>query len=160
MRGVPGMGPWMVRPPSQEAVADCAGVRLRPSRDGKAVLQKLFRQTAEAKETTKGVQMKVYVASSWRNEHQQSVVDALWNDGHAVYDFKHPAQGDAGFHWSRIDSEWQNWTTKQYREELNHEYAKFGFNRDFDAMKDADACVLVLPCGRSAIEYPLLNLSR
>ena len=94
--------------------------------------------------------MMIYVASSWRNEHQQSVVDALWKDGHAVYDFKHPPQGGAGFHWGKIDSDWQNWTTKEYREALDHGYAKFGFNRDFDAMKDADACVLVLPCGRSA----------
>lgn len=31
--------------------------------------------------------MKVYVASSWRNEHQQSVVKALRNAGHDVYDY-------------------------------------------------------------------------
>lgn len=94
--------------------------------------------------------MKVYVASSWRNEHQQSVVKALRNAGHDVYDFKHPADGDAGFHWGGIDQNWQNWTTQQYRDALMHEYAQFGFNRDFDAMKAGDVCVLVLPCGRSA----------
>ena len=98
----------------------------------------------------RGSGMMIYVASSWRNAHQQSVVDALWNAGHAVYDFKHPAQGDAGFHWSEIDPNWQKWTTQQYAAALEHEYAKFGFNRDFEAMKDSDACVLVLPCGRSA----------
>ena len=94
--------------------------------------------------------MKIYVASSWRNECQQQVVAELRRAGHEVYDFKHPAQGNAGFHWSEIDRNWQDWSTQQYREALKHEYAQFGFNRDFDAMKDADACVLVLPCGRSA----------
>lgn len=81
--------------------------------------------------------MRIYVASSWRKAHQQSVVDALWNAGHAVY-------------WSEIDPNWQKWTTQQYVAALEHEYAKFGFNRDFEAMKVSDACVLVLPCGRSA----------
>lgn len=81
--------------------------------------------------------MKIYVTSSWLKAHQQSVVDALWNAGHAVY-------------WSEIDPNWQKWTTQQYVAALEHEYAKFGFNRDFEAMKVSDACVLVLPCGRSA----------
>ena len=94
--------------------------------------------------------MKIYVASSWRNDFQQVIVNELRKNGHEVYDFKHPTQGDAGFHWSEIDPNWQGWSTQQYREALKHEYAQFGFNRDFDAMKGADACVLVLPCGRSA----------
>lgn len=94
--------------------------------------------------------MKIYVASSWRNEHQQSVVNFLRECGHEVYDFKKPTDGKAGFHWSEIDPNWKSWTTQQYREALRHEYAQFGFNRDFDAMEAADACVLVLPCGRSA----------
>lgn len=94
--------------------------------------------------------MNIYVASSWRNEQQQSVVAKLREAGHEVYDFKHPAQGKAGFHWSEIDPNWKCWTTSQYREALKHSYAQFGFNRDFDAMKAADLCVLVLPCGRSA----------
>ena len=94
--------------------------------------------------------MKVYVASSWRNEYQQQVVAELRNAGFEVYDFKHPAEGNIGFHWSEIDKNWQNWTTDQYRAALGHDYAQFGFNRDFDNMRDADACVLVLPCGKSA----------
>lgn len=94
--------------------------------------------------------MRIYVASSWRNEHQQYIVNVLREAGHEVYDFKHPTSGDAGFHWSEIDPNWQDWTIHQYCTALGHDHAKFGFNRDFDAMKAADACVLVLPCGRSA----------
>lgn len=92
---------------------------------------------------------KIYVASSWRNEHQQMIVHELRLMGYEVYDFKNPG-GEAGFQWSKIDEDWQNWTMGQYRDALKNGYAQFGFNRDFDAMKAADICVLCLPCGRSA----------
>ena len=92
---------------------------------------------------------KIYVASSWRNEHQEALVKELRILGYEVYDFKHPG-GASGFQWSKIDEDWQNWTMEQYRCALQDDYAKFGFNRDFDAMKAADICVLCLPCGRSA----------
>lgn len=92
---------------------------------------------------------KIYVASSWRNEHQETLVNQLRQMGHEVYDFKHP-NGEEGFQWSNIDEDWQNWSMEQYRENLQSEYAQFGFNRDFDAMKAADICVFCLPCGRSA----------
>lgn len=92
---------------------------------------------------------KVYAASSWRNEHFDSLVKELRLLGYDVYDFKHP-EGGSGFHWDKIDKNWQGWTMQEYREALKNEYARFGFNRDFDAMRAADICVLCLPCGRSA----------
>lgn len=92
---------------------------------------------------------KIYVASSWRNEHQEAIVKELRILGYEVYDFKHPGKGQ-GFQWSKIDPNWENWSMEDYREKLSHKRAQFGFNRDFDAMKAADICVLVLPCGRSA----------
>jgi hypothetical protein len=93
---------------------------------------------------------RIYVASSWRNEKQPSVVSVLRRSGHEVYDFKNPRAGNHGFHWSEIDPDWQNWTTEAYRECLNHPIAEAGFKSDFDAMKWADTFILVLPCGRSA----------
>lgn len=94
---------------------------------------------------------KIYVASSWRNDYQQEVVRILRELGHEVYDFKHPkCDLSYGFSWSNIDPDWENWTTEQYREALNHPVAQFGFDSDFDAMKWADTCIMVLPCGRSA----------
>lgn len=93
--------------------------------------------------------MKIYVASSWRNEYQPEVVDILRNAGHEVYDFRNPPKR-SGFAWSQIDPDWENWTTEQYRDALLHPLAVEGFNSDFDGMQWADACVLVLPCGRSA----------
>ena len=80
---------------------------------------------------------KIYVASSWRNQHQPQVVSFLREQGH-------------GFQWSQIDEDWRNWSTDQYRAALEHPIAQAGFKSDFDAMQWADVCVLVLPCGRSA----------
>lgn len=55
-----------------------------------------------------------------------------------------------GFAWSEIDENWKNWTPLQYKSALSHPIAEAGFKLDFDAMKWADICVMVLPCGRSA----------
>lgn len=94
--------------------------------------------------------MKIYVASSWRNPYQEQVVEVLRSMGHEVYDFKNPPHGRGGFAWSDIDKDWVNWTTDEYRKALQSEIAEDGFNSDFDGMKWADCCVMVLPCGRSA----------
>lgn len=94
--------------------------------------------------------MKFYVASSWRNIEQPGVVTILRASGHEVYDFRNPPHGRGGFAWSEIDQNWQRWTAEQYREALNSPIAEDGFRSDMDGMEWADACVLVLPCGRSA----------
>ena len=94
--------------------------------------------------------MKLYVASSWRNNRQPEVVEALRNAGHEVYDFKNPSETDKGFSWSDIDPNWKNWTNREYRDALEHPVAKKGFANDFNAMQWAEACIMVMPCGRSA----------
>lgn len=93
---------------------------------------------------------RIYVASSWRNTFQQDVVKFLIDSGHEVYDFKNPPHGKGGFAWSDIDKRWEEWNTEEYQKALNHPIAEHGFNSDFDGMKWADVCVMVLPCGRSA----------
>ena len=94
--------------------------------------------------------MKIYVASSWRNERQPEVVRSLRRRGHEVYDFRNPSPVDGGFHWSEIDPGWQNWAPEEYRTALTHPKAERGFRNDYDAMLLADAFVLLMPCGRSA----------
>lgn len=94
--------------------------------------------------------MKIYVASSWRNQLQQGVVHTLRAAGHEVYDFKNPRDGDHGFSWSSIDPNWQQWTPTEHRQALSHPIARAGFKSDMDALLECDACCLVLPCGRSA----------
>lgn len=95
--------------------------------------------------------MKIYLASSWRNVRQPGVLAALKAEGYDVYDFRHPASGNEGFHWEGIDPDWQNWTPYQYVNHLmEHPVAASGFRLDWEAMQRADICVLLLPCGRSA----------
>jgi hypothetical protein len=90
--------------------------------------------------------VRVYVASSWRNDFQPSVVTALRADGHEVYDFR-----DAdGFHWSEVDPNWKLWTPAEYLTGLLHPCAIRGFERDMKALEWSEACVYVMPCGPSA----------
>lgn len=94
---------------------------------------------------------RIYVASSWRNQFQPTVVDMLRMAGHEVYDFRNPFNGAPGFAWSEIDPDWQAWSAERYRELLTtHPIASRGFVSDLRGMQWADTCVLVLPCGRSA----------
>lgn len=94
--------------------------------------------------------MKIYVASSWRNQHHADTVRHLRCMGHEVYNFKNPPHGRGGFAWSSIDPLWEKWTPEQWRAALTHPLAVDGFKSDLAGMEWADVCVLVLPCGRSA----------
>lgn len=94
---------------------------------------------------------RVYVASSWRNQDQPLVIRALQAaGGFEAYDFRNPDPTNHGFHWSEIDRDWQCWTTKKFFAALAHPIAIDGFKRDMAALEGADACILVMPCGRSA----------
>lgn len=93
--------------------------------------------------------MKIYVASSWKNDHQPRVVEVLRAQGHEVYDFKNPPD-KAGFGWEEIEGGASSWTVPQFIKNLEHPAAIAGFNADFDAMLWCDAVVMVGPCGSSA----------
>lgn len=105
--------------------------------------------------------LKVYVASSWRNEFQPDIVSHLRQMGCEVYDFKNPhsvtgidyGTEGKGFHWSDLDPEdpnWRAWPPEKFRKLLDHPLAKSGFASDKAAMEWADVFVLLMPCGRSA----------
>lgn len=93
---------------------------------------------------------KIYVASSWRNIYYPEVVSKLREAGHEVYDFRNPPHGGNGFRWTDIDENALDWTFAQYTEGLKNPKAERQFQADLEALEWADACVLVLPCGRSA----------
>ncbi len=96
---------------------------------------------------------KIYLASSWRNDDQPGVVTVLREAGHEVFDFRRPDGGDhdQGFHWSDIDRHYKLWTMDQLIQHTHgHPLTEAGFNRDFEAMKWCDTCVMLTPCGRSA----------
>ena len=92
--------------------------------------------------------MRIYVASSWRNEFQPAVVRALRADGFEVYDFK----DEEGFSWREVDPDWQRWPEDipKYLAGIGHPAAQRGFNRDMTALRQANLCVMVMPCGMSA----------
>jgi len=100
--------------------------------------------------------MKIYVASSWRNDHQQAVVAALREHGHEVYDFRQPTgPGSSGFSWKSVGSEignpeWLTWSVDEYLKALDHPISQKGFNLDYNALSSCDACVFVAPAGISA----------
>jgi len=104
--------------------------------------------------------MRIYVASSWRNQYQDIVVRCLrYSTDHHVYDFRNPAPGEHGFAWTdlegkaagmRVDGKWQDWTSAEFKAALDLPRAIDGFNSDMDALRACDVCILVLPCGRSA----------
>lgn len=93
--------------------------------------------------------MNIYVASSWRNRYQPGVVEFLRARGCQVYDFRHPPNR-TGFAWRDIEAGWESWSLPQYLRALRHPAAEAGYAADMQGVHDADACVLVLPCGRSA----------
>jgi len=90
----------------------------------------------------------VYVASSWRNNYHVAVVTALRVAGIPCYDFKRDE--GAQFSWHEVDVDSTGETYEKYKNGLMHPRAEAGFASDFNALKRASHCVLVLPCGRSA----------
>lgn len=89
---------------------------------------------------------KIYVATSWRNEHCTKVVNALRGDGHTVYDFR-----EAAFSWESVGVNSKSLVTAETINGIYEDQRVIdGFRRDMDALKACDICVLVLPSGKSA----------
>ena len=85
--------------------------------------------------------MKVYVASSWRNQIYPEVLKVLRHAGHAVYDFRHQGGSD----WNP-----EEMSSGELFDFLDHPRVNEIFEKDMAALVDSDAVVCVLPCGRSA----------
>lgn len=95
--------------------------------------------------------LKIYLASSWRNKHFENLLNVLRMQGYETYDFKHPENNEiSGFSWDKVDKDYEQWTCREFKENLHHPAAVKAFEKDFHAMQEADCCVLLLPCGRSA----------
>jgi|SRR5262245_12766921 len=97
--------------------------------------------------------MRLYVASSWKNEDYYQVLSHLISVGHTVWDWREPPNGDPGFSWKQSNPDWKpgdKVTTAELRALLDTEAAKRGFANDMRGMIEADTGILLLPCGRSA----------
>ena len=87
--------------------------------------------------------MRIYVASSWRNEaKQQATVEALRGAGHTVYDFRNPAPGDKGFSWRQCSTPEQLKDPRRFRDEvLSSATALAGFGLDMNCLLYTSRCV-------------------
>lgn len=91
--------------------------------------------------------MKIYLASSWRNGYYVKALEILRARGFEVHDFRDPSRH---FLWSDISPDWEKWSTKEYIEALRNPIADVGYFRDKDGLDTSTICILLLPCGRSA----------
>ena len=91
--------------------------------------------------------MKIYIASSWKNECLcRDVAKTLREWGHAVDLFCDDSTGRFVFHWSELDNLEQLDAIRM----VNSKQGKKAFKEDKKWLDWADSVVLVLPCGRSA----------
>jgi len=91
--------------------------------------------------------MKIYVASSWKNPVYETLLESLREKGYSPLDWKE----DGGFSWKQTGWNPDEMLDWQFRDiVLQHPRAIEGFQSDFKKMNEADCCVLLLPCGRSA----------
>ena len=95
--------------------------------------------------------LKIYLASSWQNKEYEQVLNTLRLEGYETYDFKHPENKElSSFDWEKLNKKYNRWTCSDFKKALNHPETIKAFQKDFQAMQEADICVLLLPCGRSA----------
>jgi len=92
--------------------------------------------------------IKIYVASSWRNEDQPKLVEMLRVRGYEVYDFKNPPNR-TGFGWSQTGVDAKA-NVHEFLKALDTPIALAGYNSDYMAIRGCDVCILLLPSGRSA----------
>lgn len=101
---------------------------------------------------------RIYISSSWRNETHQKLVTLLREKGHKVYDFQHPGGRNDRNVWEGVSASLHLsnayhqgiLTGDDYDKMLVEKEVRDRFNDHFNAMSDADTCVLLLPCERSS----------
>lgn len=93
---------------------------------------------------------RIYISSSWQNKYQPQLVEILRNKGHKVYDFRHPEGRTDKNVWESLHVNQENVTNKDFVELLSEVEPNIRFKEHYNAMLDADTCILLLPCGRSS----------
>lgn len=96
------------------------------------------------------IMTKLYVASSWSNPKQPWLVEKLREKGFDVYDFRHPSGRADKNIWDVLEVNKEKVFTSVMVELMDMKEAEERFKEHLEAMQQADACVLYLPCGNSA----------
>ena len=95
--------------------------------------------------------MKIYIASSWKNEEQcLSLAGLLRNEGHKVDCFCDPSTGRYSFHWSELVKKEEDLATFDQFKFQEDPRTMRAFQEDKKWLDWSEAVVLLLPCGRSA----------
>lgn len=93
--------------------------------------------------------LRVYIASSWRNEHYPAVCEAVRAAGFAVQDWR-SGEGQLP-RWTVADPTYEGiWTAEKACAALQHPRVRRTYEKDMALLQAADAVVLLTPCGRSA----------
>ena len=109
---------------------------------------------------------RIYISSSWKNVYQPILVEELRRRGHQVYDFQHPSGRNDKNVWETVcerlglGREYMlgNLSPRDFKRILLDSEAVERFKEHFAAMKDADTCIILLPCGRSShVEAGFMN---
>jgi hypothetical protein len=66
------------------------------------------------------------------------------------YDYRRAGEHGCGFSWDQLDKNSAHWTVEQYKDALRNPIARAAFQRDADAIASCEACVGVMPSGRSS----------
>lgn len=93
---------------------------------------------------------KIYVASSWDNSQHPAVVEELRRRGHDVYDFRHPKGRNDRSVWEELNVGRDKVYGKTLASLLDAPMAHARHSEHMKAMREAEVCILLLPCGRSA----------
>ena len=98
--------------------------------------------------------MKIYTASSWRNQIYPTVVNLLKSLGHEVYDFRQEISTEGkqvAFNWYQVDPNWENWDIKTFLNMISHNWLSINaFTADHGGMQWAEVCLLITPSGNSS----------
>jgi hypothetical protein len=88
---------------------------------------------------------RIYPATSHKNALFEPLYNAMVAAGHCVFNWKDPK-----FDWTMVDPGYESWGPLEYVEALRGAKARFQFDRDMQALAEADIVVLILPSGASA----------
>jgi hypothetical protein len=91
--------------------------------------------------------LRIYVATSWRNPHYDEALAYIRAKGHQPHDFKSP---DYAFDWRDVVGDGKGLSMIEMERAYGAKPVGIAFRYDLDAMRSADAGLMLLPCGASA----------
>ncbi len=95
--------------------------------------------------------MKIYIASSWKNEIElKQIAQILRNKGHMVDLFCETTNSRTAFHWSCFVEKEEDLIKYDATSFIKEEKVQKAFIQDKAWLDWAECCILVLPSGRSA----------